>query len=577
MSKRPGEGHTRSSGCARGHPQAQLAGLGPRRRGARPADRRRDAGRARAIIRREPRPSAVPARARAPHHRVAGEARQAICRRASRLDPSRRSGARVVAVAGGASRPVAFAAAGLVSAAHATARVDGEPHSVCSRAITSCELTARAAATTRAVSRSRARGDSRDLSPERLAELSSLVRELEATGAPAVALCRSRAARSPAHDRSPAPPRMHCALRVRSRRELFRRALTAPIIRRRGVACCSRNSAARSRTSAAPPKPPSVSSRPRARARRIRRAARSVAARRRALPDERAARARLRDGASVLARFDMVLPATRTRAIAGIVWNQIRMRGPALEWTTAHRARRSARRRLLVDRRRARMVDSLLGAYFSGRAARLALAHGQPLQIARALAAAVIGAALLGRRARTEHCSTRAGVPRPTPTHRSPRGTRSSRAPVFLLDHQFRASAKRASALEGDWYAAGHGQGWETDVALHFSLASQMMLGECPSSRGASTSRSTRPPQRRQVSGGHAARALRGAPPDVGPRRRGPRGRDRRGRIVAARDRCVRQPARVGAVEPHAARDLPRHFATTIASSAPAGGACIAR
>src|SRR5262249_40920222 len=50
----------------------------------------------------------------------------------------------------------------------------------------------------------------------------------------------------------------------------------------------------------------------------------------------------------------------------------------------------------------------------------------------------------------------------------------------FLVTNDFRASAKSARALEGDWYAAGYGPGWETDVAMHFSLASQMMLGEYP-------------------------------------------------------------------------------------------------
>jgi hypothetical protein len=49
---------------------------------------------------------------------------------------------------------------------------------------------------------------------------------------------------------------------------------------------------------------------------------------------------------------------------------------------------------------------------------------------------------------------------------------------AFVIDQDFPRCYRDATALENEWYAAGHGPGWETDIAMHFSLASQHMLGE---------------------------------------------------------------------------------------------------
>ena len=183
---------------------------------------------------------------------------------------------------------------------------------------------------------------------------------------------------------------------------------------------------------------------------------------------------------AVLARADMSLPTTRTRTVAGIVWNQLRMRR-ALDWTV----------RAEVDPRSLHadicwsigaglgMVDTLLGAYFSGRAARLALEHGTPQQIARALASATIGAAVLGRRERAVRLLAA--------SHRAAgeAGASESRwyaelaqtAKEFVLDNDFPSALASATRLEQEWYRAGRGPGWETDIALHFALSSLQMLG----------------------------------------------------------------------------------------------------
>jgi eukaryotic-like serine/threonine-protein kinase len=125
------------------------------------------------------------------------------------------------------------------------------------------------------------------------------------------------------------------------------------------------------------------------------------------------------------------------------------------------------------------MVDSLLGAYFTGRAARIALAEGSPLQITRGMAGATIGAALLGRRKRAalllDTCS-RAAADDATPLSRWYLGLAQTGF-TFLLDNDFAAAHDAARDLEQQWYAAGHGPAWETDVAIHFALASQQMRG----------------------------------------------------------------------------------------------------
>jgi tetratricopeptide (TPR) repeat protein len=184
---------------------------------------------------------------------------------------------------------------------------------------------------------------------------------------------------------------------------------------------------------------------------------------------------------AVLARADMTLPTTRARTIAGIVWNQLRLRRGALDWTP----RRDADPRSLHADicwsigAGLGMVDTLLGAYFSGRGARLALAYGTPLQIARAVSGATIGAAVLGRRTRAETLlavARRAADEDGTPIA-AWYAELARTAKEFILDNDFARVVNSATALEREWYAAGRGPGWETDVAMHFALSSHLMCG----------------------------------------------------------------------------------------------------
>ncbi|HEY5922207.1 MAG TPA: protein kinase [Kofleriaceae bacterium] len=184
---------------------------------------------------------------------------------------------------------------------------------------------------------------------------------------------------------------------------------------------------------------------------------------------------------AVLERANMTLPASRTRTFAGIVWNQIRMRGGALSW----KGPRSGPRSLDADicwsiGAGLGMVDTLLGAYFSGRAARLALSKGNALQICRGMAAATVGASILGRRERAHRlmgCAERAATE--DGSQLSQWYVSFARTAIsFILENNFARAYQDAMDLEHSWYAAGHGPSWETDVAMHFSLASQQMLGD---------------------------------------------------------------------------------------------------
>ncbi|HEY1812618.1 MAG TPA: protein kinase [Kofleriaceae bacterium] len=183
----------------------------------------------------------------------------------------------------------------------------------------------------------------------------------------------------------------------------------------------------------------------------------------------------------VLARVNMTLPS-RLRTLAGIAWQQVQTRGSALAWEKRSELDPRSRDADICWSIGAglAMVDTLHGAYFSGKAGVLALRYGTPLQITRALSGLTVSAALMGRRARAQRFLDAAL--RAADDDGSPLASWYARTTActtaFLVDNAFRRCFEMASALETDWYAAGGGQGWETDVVRHFALASQQMLGE---------------------------------------------------------------------------------------------------
>ncbi|HEX7701154.1 MAG TPA: AAA family ATPase, partial [Kofleriaceae bacterium] len=183
----------------------------------------------------------------------------------------------------------------------------------------------------------------------------------------------------------------------------------------------------------------------------------------------------------VLARVGMSMPSSKLRTLAGIGLSQIQTRPSALVWKhRVHTDPRSMRADVCWSIAAGlAMVDTLLGAYYSGRAAVLALKYGTPFQVCRALSAATVGAALMGSRKRTQRCLEAAH--RAAAEDGSPIAAWYARTThcttVFLLEHDFRRCYELAKGLEQEWYALGYGEGWETDVIRHFNLASQQMLG----------------------------------------------------------------------------------------------------
>ena len=96
------------------------------------------------------------------------------------------------------------------------------------------------------------------------------------------------------------------------------------------------------------------------------------------------------------------------------------------------------------------------------------------------MAAATVGASLLGRRKRATlllGLCERASGEDGSPVAQWYLGLART-AVAFILDNDFARCHEEAMDLEHEWYAAGRGPGWETDVAMHFSLASQQMLGD---------------------------------------------------------------------------------------------------
>ena len=183
----------------------------------------------------------------------------------------------------------------------------------------------------------------------------------------------------------------------------------------------------------------------------------------------------------VLARVRMTLPS-RLGTLLGIAWQRFQTRSSALAWETRPAPDPRSRDADICWSIGAglAMVDTLHGAYFSGKASVLALRYGTPLQITRAMSGLTVSAALMGRRVRSQRCleaasraADEAGTPLASWYARS-----TACATAFLLDNEFRRCFDLAKELEHDWHAAGGGEGWETDVARHFTLASQQMLGE---------------------------------------------------------------------------------------------------
>jgi hypothetical protein len=193
----------------------------------------------------------------------------------------------------------------------------------------------------------------------------------------------------------------------------------------------------------------------------------------------------LRVARTVLGTLGMTLPESPARILGGIAWNQLRMSVTALSWPHRRDSEVSADARARIDLcwsmgAGLSMVNVFLGGYFSSRGALLALEHGDPFRIGRALASAAISAAAMGRidRARGLLGAARRAAAQDGTEAAEFYARLADAAAVFLLDNDWRAGHQRTSELLKMWRAMGRGQGWETDVSIHFNCSCLQMMGD---------------------------------------------------------------------------------------------------
>ncbi len=184
----------------------------------------------------------------------------------------------------------------------------------------------------------------------------------------------------------------------------------------------------------------------------------------------------------VLAELGMSMPELTARIIAGILWNQYRLRRHPLTWkqrTPSERGRLAANVFWSFGSGLS-MVEILRGAYFASRSPLLALEHGEPTEIARALSGAAVGAAIMGHSAQVDRlldATRRAADEADTPLARY--WAQHARSTTLFVDrNDWRGCLELVPEIRQLWRECGRGSGWETDVITHFECSSYQLLGE---------------------------------------------------------------------------------------------------
>ncbi len=188
---------------------------------------------------------------------------------------------------------------------------------------------------------------------------------------------------------------------------------------------------------------------------------------------------------AVIDDVGMKLPRTTRGTVASLAWAHARLSLRPLRWRP-----RAASELAPAELRRVdvcwslasglAMVDSWAGALFSTRGMLLALAAGEPTRISRALAAAAMASSALGWRRQSQRFRQAAHRIADADGSELVRfyATSADFTTAFLERCDWRealAGAKESARL---WRAAGHGQGWELDIANQFACWSLLFLGE---------------------------------------------------------------------------------------------------
>jgi hypothetical protein len=178
----------------------------------------------------------------------------------------------------------------------------------------------------------------------------------------------------------------------------------------------------------------------------------------------------------VLRAFDLSLPARRLVALARVGWYRLRLARRPLTWTRRSPGDVSPQSAARLDvcwsvGAGLGMVDSVRSMIFVYLGALLALDHGDEARIARALAAAAIADAGLGRR--TEASRLHEACLHASASEGSERvlfyGALSGVAHAFFLDNDWERALAGTREAHRLWQSTGRTEGWESDIAEQFA------------------------------------------------------------------------------------------------------------
>jgi serine/threonine protein kinase len=186
----------------------------------------------------------------------------------------------------------------------------------------------------------------------------------------------------------------------------------------------------------------------------------------------------------VLGAFGLSLPTSRLVALARVGWYQLRLGLAPLAWPARRADEVGAHDAARMDLcwsvgAGLGLVDSVRSMLFLDLGALLALARGDEARIARALGAAAVGEAGLGRRAAAERLG--AACRRAAESEGSSRarfyGALTTLTHRFFLDNDWHGCLDESHEALRLWRASGHVEGWEADVVEQFACWSLDNIG----------------------------------------------------------------------------------------------------
>ncbi len=187
----------------------------------------------------------------------------------------------------------------------------------------------------------------------------------------------------------------------------------------------------------------------------------------------------VRDGMTLMtdaaARAGISLPTRKTRIFAGLLLGQLRLNANSLRFEPRPEQDIPSAELAPIDvcwglGGGLYMVDIPLGAYYTTRGALLALRAGEPSRIARALAAASLGAGAMGRHDRAREMIAAAKRAAQESDSQIARfyARMAEVLAYFTIDNDLAGCLDALPEALDEWGRCGRGPGWETDNIDHF-------------------------------------------------------------------------------------------------------------